>query len=343
MKSRTQGLCCHVLTVLFSVYLVLFSPAVTRAQEVGATLSGVVADPTGASVPEATVRATNQATGVTVQTTTNANGDYVLPSLPPGTYTLNVEKTGFKTSVISNITLLVYQKARMDARLEVGELSSTVSVEGTTPLVDSTTASVSGTVENRKIVELPLNLRRFGQLATLFPGAVQDNGGFASAATGSPFSEATYSANGMRSSSNNYLIDGIDMKSYTFGGFSLSPSVDSVQEFKVQTTVFSAAFGRLAGSTINLVTKSGSNEIHGSAFEFLRNDNLDANNFFNNRNSVTRPEFKRHQFGGAAGGPIIKNKTFWFASYEGLTQRKGLATSGAVPTLRCYVVIFPNC
>ncbi len=332
MKSRKLGRRYCFLTAVWLICLFFLRAPVTRAQEVGATLSGTVTDPTGAAVPEATVRVTNQATGVSVQTTSNASGDYVLPALGPGTYTLNVEKTGFKTSVINNITLLVYQKARMDVRVEVGEISTTLSVEGATPLVDSTTASVAGTVENRKIVELPLNLRRFGQLATLFPGAVQDNGGFASAATGSPFSEATYSANGLRTASNNYLIDGIDMKSYTFGGFSLSPSVDSVQEFKVQTTVFSAAFGRLAGSTINLVTKSGTNEIHGSAFEFLRNDNLDANNFFNNRNGVRRPEFKRHQFGGAAGGPIIKNKTFWFASYEGLAQRKGLATSGAVPT-----------
>src|SRR5262245_29726007 len=130
MKSRAQGQCSNLFTILVTVYFVLLSPGITSAQEVGATLSGVVADPTGASVPEATVRATNQATGVSAQTTTNSNGDYVLPSLPPGTYTLNFEKTGFKTSVISNITLVVYQKARVDAHLEVGELSSTVSVEG---------------------------------------------------------------------------------------------------------------------------------------------------------------------------------------------------------------------
>ncbi|MEO8660151.1 MAG: carboxypeptidase-like regulatory domain-containing protein, partial [Bryobacteraceae bacterium] len=241
-----------------------------RAQEVSASINGTVYDPNGLGIPDAAVRAINGSTGLRLTTVSGNNGDFVLPSLPPGTYTLTTEKAGFKTSVQSGVTLVVFQRARMDIHLEVGELSSKIEVQATAPLVDSTTATVAGIVENRKIVELPLNLRRFGQLAQLFPGAVQDNGGFASSAIGSPFSEATYSANGLRTASNNYLVDGIDMKSLTFGGFSLSPSVDSVQEFKVQTTVYSAAFGRMAGSTINLVTKSGTNGFHGSVFEFLR-------------------------------------------------------------------------
>ena len=310
----------------------LFHASITLAQEVSAGLSGTVMDANGLGIPGASVQATNQATGASVKTTSGDTGDYVLPSLAPGTYTLTAEKTGFQTSVLGNITLVVFQRARMDIHLEVGEVTAKIEVQGIAPLVDSTTATVAGIVENRNIVELPLNLRRFGQLAMLFPGAVQDNGGFASSPIGSPFSEATYSANGLRTASNNYLIDGIDMKSYTFGGFSISPSVDTVQEFKVQTTVYSAAFGRMAGSTINLVTKSGSNEFHGSAFEFLRNDKLDANNFFSNRNGIGKPEYRRHQFGGGAGGAIVKNRTFWYASYEGLRQIKGLSKTGAVPT-----------
>ena len=278
------------------------------AQEVGASLTGSVVDPNGLGIGEASITATNQATGIKVSTTTNVTGDYVLPSLTPGTYSLTAEKPGFKTTVLNDITLVVFQRARMNVPLEIGEVATHVEVKATAPLVDSTTATVAGTVENRKMVELPLNLRRFSQLATLFPGAVQDNGGFASSSIGSPFSEATYSANGMRTASNNYLVDGIDMKSYTFGGVSLSPSVDSIQEFKVQTTVFSAAFGRMAGSTINLVTKSGTNELHGSLFEFARNNKLDANNFFNNRNGIDNPQYQRHQFGGAAGGRYRRTK-----------------------------------
>ncbi|MFN7995648.1 MAG: carboxypeptidase-like regulatory domain-containing protein [Bryobacteraceae bacterium] len=324
----------RLLLVCLSVLMIVtvFYPAIINAQEVSASINGTVTDPNGLGVPAAIIRAQNEATGTSVTTTTSNTGDYVLPSLAAGTYNVTAERPGFRTAVLSNVTLVVFQKARIDIHLEVGEVTAKIEVQASAPLVDSTTATVAGTVENRKIEELPLNLRRFGQLATLFPGAVQDNGGFASSAIGSPFSEATYSANGLRTASNNYLVDGIDMKSLTFGGFSLSPSVDSVQEFKVQTTVFSAAFGRMAGSTINLVTKSGTNEFHGSVFEFLRNDKLDSNNFFNNRNSVSKPEYRRSQFGGAAGGKIIANKTFWYVSYEGLAQRKGLATSGAVPT-----------
>ena len=334
MLTRDRLYMHHCVLVLLAIFLPVFTvvPEPALGQEVGATLSGQVLDPNGLGIPAAAIQVTNQATGITVKVTSGDNGEYIVPSLAPGTYRLTAEKTGFRTAVLNDIALVVFQRARMDVRMDVGEVTSRIEVSAQASLVDSTTATVAGTVENRKIVDLPLNLRRFGQLATLFPGAVQDNGGFASSAIGSPFSEATYSANGMRTASNNYLIDGIDMKSYTFGGFSLSPSVDSVQEFKVQTTVFSAAFGRMAGSTINLVTKSGTNEIHGSLFEFLRNDALDANNFFNNRNGVKKPAYRRHQYGGGAGGPIIKNKTFWFAFYEGLIQRKGLATSGVVPT-----------
>src|SRR5690242_3072930 len=320
------------LTVSLFLFFPLTIPQTLRAQEVGATLSGSVIDPNGLGIPAAGIAVMNQATGITVKVVSGDNGEYIVPSLAPGTYRLTVEKAGFRTAVLTDVTLVVFQRARLDIHMDVGEVTSRIEVQASAALVDSTTATVAGIVENRKIVDLPLNLRRFGQLAMLFPGTVQDNGGFASSALGSPFSEATYSANGMRTSSNNYLIDGIDMKSYTFGGFSLSPSVDSIQEFKVQTTVFSAAFGRMAGSTINLVTKSGTNELHGSLFEFARNNKLDANNFFNNKNGVANPQYQRHQYGGAAGGPIVKNKTFWFLSYEGLTQRKGLATSGAVPT-----------
>jgi carboxypeptidase family protein len=332
MRSRILGALSAGWWPANRVFLVVsLTLASVPAQEVGASLSGAVVDANGAGIPNAVIQVTNQATGVVLKTISSDTGDYILPSLAPGVYTLATEKQGFRTTVLTNITLVVNQKARLDVHMEVGEISTRVEVQASAPLVDSTTATVAGVVENRAIVELPLNLRRFGQLATLFPGAVQDNGGFASSPIGSPFSEATYSANGTRTASNNFLIDGIDMKNYTFGGFSISPSVDSVQEFKVQTTVYSAAFGRFAGSTINLVSKSGSNDWHGSAFEFLRNDALDANNFFSNRNRIGKPEYRRHQFGGAAGGPIVKNRTFWFASYEGLSQIKGLTRSGAVP------------
>lgn len=267
---------------------------------------GTVTDAAGASVPDATVTATNPNTNKSVSGTTQSNGGFVLSALAPGTYTLTVEKTGFKKSVQTGITLVVFQKARLDVQLEVGEVNTTVEVTGTAPLVESGSASIGGVVDTRQVTELPLNIRRFGSLPLLFAGTVSDRGGFSNNIFGSPFSENTYASNGARGSGNNILIDGVDSKNLFTGGFSVQPSPDSVQEFKVQTESFSAVFGKNAGSTINLVTKSGTNDIHGHVFEFLRNDLFDARNFF----AQDKPSFRRNQFGGGIGGPIKKNKTF---------------------------------
>ncbi len=178
-------------------------------------------------------------------------------------------------------------------------------------MVETGTASVGLTVDTRQVTELPLNTRRFGSLPLLMAGTVPDRGGFSNNIFGSPFSEVTYASNGLRGSGNNVLIDGVDSKNMFTGGFSIQPSPDAVQEFKVQTQSFSAVFGKNGGSTINLTTKQGTNQFHGSAFEFLRNNNLDARNFF----SPTRPSYQRNQFGGYVGGPIRKNKTFFFGGY----------------------------
>src|SRR5206468_3187945 len=260
--------------------------------------------------------------------TTQADGSYVFPSLEPADYTITLEKTGFDKYEQNRVTMVVNQKSRLDIQLRVGTLATTVEATAVAPIVETGTASVGLTVDTRQVTELPLNIRRFGSLPLLFPGTVPDRGGFSSNIFGSPFSETTYAANGARGSGNNVLIDGVDSKNMFTGGFSVQPSPDSVQEFKVQTQSFSAVFGKNAGSTINLVTRSGTNEIHGSAFEFLRNDVLDARNFFD----LEKPSFRRNQFGAGIGGPIIKNKTFWFASYDGLRTRKGLTDAGLVPT-----------
>ncbi len=298
------------------------------AQEVTATLYGSVTDPAGAAIPEASVTVTNPATGQSVSAKSRADGTYEVTSLRPAAYTLTVEHPGFEKSVQTGIKLDVNQKARVDVQLQVGAITTTVEVAGTAPLVETATATVGMTVDTRQVTELPLNIRRFGQLPLLMPGTVPDRGGFSAIAFGSPFSEITYAANGARGSGNNFLIDGVDSKNMFTGGFSVQPSPDAVQEFKVQTQSFSAVFGKNAGSTVNLVTRSGTNEIHGSAFEFLRNDKLDARNFF----ADTRQPFKRNQFGGYIGGPIKKNKTFFFGGYEALRKRKGLTSVLTVPT-----------
>jgi hypothetical protein len=307
---------------------VLLVSALTFGQKVNASLTGTVTDPTGATIPDASLSATDTATSIVTKTTSDTTGAYNFPSLHPGTYTLTAEKAGFKSTVLTGITLLVDQKAVIDVQLQVGAISTSVEVSGAAPLVETSTASVGTVIGERDVVDLPLNLRRFGSLATLVPGTTTDNGGFANNQFGSPFSESSYAANGARTSSNNTLIDGVDARNMTFGGFSVSPPPDAVQEFKVQTNIYDAAFGKTAGSTINLVTKSGTNNFHGNAYEFLRNDVFDARNFF----ATNIPEYRRNQFGGTFGGPIRKNKLFFFLNYEGLRQRQGQSATQLIPT-----------
>ena len=295
---------------------------------VNATLTGKVTDPSGASIPGATVTATDTATGQSSKNVTDPTGTYNFVSLVPATYSLTVEKEGFKTSVQTGIALQVDQKASLDVQLQVGNVATRVEVSGAAPMVETNSANVGTTIGERDVVDLPLNLRRFGALATLVPGTTPDNGGFANNQFGSPFSEASYSANGARSASNNSIIDGVDSRNMTFGGFSVSPPPDAVEEFKVQTNIYDAAFGKTAGSTINLVTRGGTNDWHGNAYEFVRNNIFDSPPHF----QKTLPEYRRNQFGGSFGGPIKKNKAFFFLNYEELLQIEGGDSNTLVPT-----------
>jgi hypothetical protein len=317
------------LLCLAAVFLTLTAPAAT-AQVVTGTIYGTVADPTGAGVPQAAVTATNIATGVSSTTTADAGGNYRFPSLTPGTYNIRVEKQGFDSSVFSGVNVLLDQTARVDARLQVGQVSTTVNVSGAASTVETQTASVGTVVGEQQIVDLPLDLRRITSLATLVPGTISASGfGYAAYIVGgSPFSEATYVAGGGRDSSNTLLIDGMETRAYDTGGFALAPPPDAIQEFKIQTNIYSAVFGKTAGSTMNTITKSGTNEFHGDAYEFLRNSDMDARNFF----AGDRPEYRRNQFGATLGGPVRKNKTFFFAYYDALREVKGLSLGSFVPT-----------
>jgi hypothetical protein len=297
-------------------------------QTVSASLYGTVTDPAKAVVPDASIVATNVGTGIVTKTATDSTGNYLLPSLSPATYSLTVEKVGFKTTVLRGITLLVDQNARLDVQMQVGQVASSVEVTGDAPLVETGSASVGTVVGSQQMVDLPLNVRHFGALALLVPGAVTANGGSAASVNGSPFSDTTYSENGNRSTSNNLLLDGVESRSLRSGTFGLQPPPDAVEEFKIQTNIYSAAFGITAGSTINVVTKSGTNSFHGGAYEFLRKDAIDARNFF----ATSKPEYRRNQFGANFGGPIRKNKTFIFGYYEGLREVQGLSLSSLVPT-----------
>lgn len=265
---------------LLLLTLLTLSVTTCLAQQVSATLFGTITDPANAVVPDAKVTALNPVNGRTTTTTSQSDGGYVIPYLEPADYTITVERTGFDKTEQTGVTLVVNQKSRLDIQLRVGTVATTVETTGTAPMVETGTASIGMTVDSRQVTELPLNTRRFGSLPLLMAGTVPDRGGFSNNIFGSPFSEVTYASNGLRGSGNNVLIDGVDSKNMFTGGFSVQPSPDAVQEFKVQTQSFSAEFGKNGGSTINLTTKSGTNEFHGSLFEFLRNNNLDARNFF---------------------------------------------------------------
>lgn len=280
----------------YLVAIALFSSICSgHAQQVTAGLAGTVKDATGAIVPEVVVSATNVSTGVTTRTTSDPTGAYEFPALAPGTYRLLVEKAGFRATVVSGVSLNVDQKADVDLVLQVGQVTQSINVEGTAPLVNSTSASLGTVVNQQPIVDLPLNLRRTGALALIVPGTVDTTGMSLTSANGngSGFNDNSYSGSGGVSSGNLILIDGMISRALNNGGFALQPVPEMVKEFKIENNTYDAAFGLASGTTMNLITESGSNSFHGSAWEYLRNRDLDARNFF----ATERPEYTRNQYG----------------------------------------------
>lgn len=316
----------------------LFLPLLALAafsQTITASLEGTISDPAGAAIPSAKVQIINRSTNIGTAVETAADGRFIAPSLRPGgPYSMIVEAAGFKRFERSGIELQVNQAARIDIAMEIGALTETVEVTGQAPLLESTSAAVGQVIGNRSIVNLPLNQRNPYALVFLSPGVT---GG-----VGFQFNEANISVNGGRPGSNEILADGIPSSPPLVNpiqGYTVFPSVDAVQEFKVQTNSYAAEFGRSGGGIINLIYKSGTNDYHGSLFEFLRNSKLDANNFFANSRGIDLASFKRNQFGGSVGGPVRlpklyngKDKTFFFFTYEGLRERSATNLLTTVPT-----------
>ncbi len=292
-----------------------------------ATIVGTVADASGKVIANASVTVTQKETGLTRQVTTNDRGFYVVPSLPVGTYTVAVEVKGFKRKSVTGITLQVGEEPRIDVALEVGEVSETVTITSQAPLLQTESASVGQVIDNRYTTQIPLNGRDFSQLILLTPGAVTRPGGFDLSTGASTGSLGSGVAIGGRDAHNNFTIDGAGNNARQFGNVALRPSIDVIQEFKVQTNSYSADLGQAAFGQITLVTKSGTNEFRGSVFEFLRNDKLDARNFF----LPKRSQLNRNQFGGTLGGPIRRNRTFFLFNYEALRERRGVEATGSVP------------
>lgn len=314
-------------------------PSTASAQVTAGTILGSVRDGTGAAVPGATVVVKEVNKGTSVEYQTNEDGAYTAPFLSPGTYTVNVQKAGFKPQATPPFELQVDQRARMDFTLNIGDVTATVEVTAAAPLVKSDSAELGQVITERPIRELPLNGRNFAQLVYLAPNVTpgQQGENLSGASSFNPRGASNFNALGSQANMNAWLIDGIDNNEYTFNTVILQPSIESVREFKVLTGSFSAEFGRGAG-VVSVSSKSGTNELHGNAFEFLRNDVLDARNYFNPKSQL-KPPYRRNQYGVAAGGPIVlpkiydgKNRSFFFMDYFGMKERKGLTFVNTVPT-----------
>ncbi len=319
---------------LMAPVLVAFAGAVAAIGQVTTgTILGTVSDSSGAAIAGAQITITDISKGTTQQLTSDESGGYAAPYLIPGTYRVSVEKAGFKRETSAPTLLEVDQKARVDFTLQIGQLSETVEVQAGAPLVRSETAELGEVINQRSVEELPLNGRNFAQLVYLVPGVTSGQPGenLSGASTFNPRAASDFNALGSQANANAWLVDGIVDNEYTFNTVMVQPSVESVQEFKVLTGTYSAEFGRGAG-VVTTQTRSGSNQFHGSLFEFLRNSYLDARNYFNTANVQKQPPYRRNQFGGSLGGPIWKNKTFFFADYYGWREVKGQTFINSVPT-----------
>ncbi len=293
------------------------------------TLQGTVVDPMSAVVAGALVTVRHQATGLERVAETDGDGSYQVAALPVGIYQVKVQASGFQTQIVENLIVEVGRLLVQDFQLEIGDVSQTVIVTSTSNQVERATVSVGHVIDERMVKEIPLNGRYFLDLGLLVPGSVTPPQGAFSASPMRGVGSLAINTAGNREETVNYIVNGITLNNLTFNSISFQPSISSVQEFKVDNSTFSAEYGQSSGAIVNIATRSGGNEFHGELFEFLRNDALDARNFFNFTSSEP-PPFKRNQFGGRLGGPIVKNTTFFHFSYEGLRQRQGLDLNSLV-------------
>ena len=300
------------------------------------SVTGTVTDPSGAVVPKARIQVTSQETNAVREALTNDDGDYTVALLPPGHYTVAVEKAGFRRSVQNDVTLYIDQTARVDFALKIGILSEDLAVTETPPLVQTDTSTLGQVINGRQVRELPLNERNFLSFALLAPGSQLPVQGSQNSTQGGSFS-----VNGAREQSNTFLLEGVDNNDPYINQYVALPSIDAIQEFKVQSSVYSAEFGRSGGAQVNVSLKSGTNQFHGSLFEFLRNRQMDAKNFFDLPYCTSAsvpgtcadiPRYDRNQFGATLGGPVVKDKTFFFVAYEGLALRQATTRAATVPS-----------
>ena len=311
---------CGVAAVWMWSLVVVASVSPANAQVGAGTLTGIVSDSTGAPAPGATVTVTARATSRTRVVTSSGDGGYSMPGLSPGLYDVQIELSGFRTVSRGGIRVTTGETVRLDAALSVGAVSEAVMVVGDASQLRVSTSSLGQVIDNQKIVALPLNGRSFVTLAGLVPGVAL------------PPNSVLPRINGGRPRTNEYLFDGISVLQPEPGQVAFFPNIDAIQEFKIESNSPPAEFGRFNGGVVNLTTKSGTNVVHGSGFEFLRNQSLNARNFFASTNPV-KPTYRRNQFGGVMGGPLQKDRTFFFFDYQGQRQTIGRTVLSTVPTL----------
>jgi hypothetical protein len=305
---------------LMALFMFIAGSPTAWAQVAAGEITGIIQDQSGGAVPGATVTVTNIRTNLQRLVTSTRDGIYTAASLPPGDYRIDVTLSGFRPTRREGVRITTGEKARIDFGLAVGDMREQVTVVGDTPIVRTETASLGTTVEHERVVQLPLNGRLFISLASLAPGVAL------------PPNSPLPRINGGRPRTNEYLFDGISVLQPEPGQVAFFPVVDAIQEFKIESNSPPAEFGRFNGGVVNLTTKAGTNSFHGAGFEFLRNERLNARNFFQST-SATKPEYRRNQFGGTLGGPLIKNHSFFFVDYQGQRQSIAKTVTSVVPTL----------
>src|SRR5712664_3989304 len=326
--------------ILAPLVVIVFSLSLTvsiYSQVTGATLSGTISDPSGGVIPGAQISIRNTATGISKDFQADSDGYYTAPNLAPGTYEVRVTAKGFST-VVSTVTLAVGAQQQLNIPMRVGETTQTIQVTQAAPQIDLTSSTLTGQVESQTILDLPLNGRDWTSLATLHPGVnlIETQVDYAQSARGNRGFGAELTISGQRTTNNNYRLDGISVDDYANIGpgnvIGAALGVDAIREFAVLTGGFSAEYGKATGGVVNAITKSGTNSFHGDVYEFIRNSALDSRDYFSRSGNTPLAQFRRNQFGAAAGGPIIKDKTFIFADYEGFRQAKGITTAITVPS-----------
>jgi hypothetical protein len=313
---------------IFLVSLMLTGLSLSAFAQSTATIQGSVTDQSGSAISGAKIALRNQATGFERIVQTDSDGNYQAAALPPGVYNVEAQAQGFGALSIKDLTLEVSRIVVQNFQLKIGDVTQVLTVTADTQNVEASTITVGQVINQKTVQEIPLNGRHFVDLGLLIPGSVTPpQNGFLTAPLRGQGSFAFNTA-GNREDTVNFMINGINLNDMSQNQITFQPSINTVQEFKVDNSTYSAEYGRNSGAIVNIATRSGTNEFHGEAFEFLRNDALDARNFFDTR----KPPFKRNQFGAALGGPIYKNRAFFFFSYEGLRQRQGLTLNGNVLT-----------